>query len=43
MNLRWDFIIFLEGGYIVEQGNPKELIARGGRFQEDCNKSNIQY
>ena len=37
-----DRILLLEGGHIVEQGNHGELMARGGRYRELCERQFIQ-
>jgi ATP-binding cassette subfamily B protein len=37
-----DRILVLERGHIVEQGNHGELMARGGRYRELCERQFIQ-
>lgn len=37
-----DYVMFLDEGRIIEQGEPKKLIEAGGKFKEYCMKSNIE-
>jgi ATP-binding cassette subfamily B protein len=37
-----DRILVLEHGHIVEQGNHAELMARGGRYRDLCERQFIQ-